>query len=82
MRSKRPFAFTKANDGVGLERIISFMLERRMLPERRLEKLLKPPEHTDVTIEMSQRYSRETTQPNRIDSQPQALRGGIRDMGL
>ena len=39
MRGERPFVFTNLYDGVGLETIISFILERGMLPERRPEKL-------------------------------------------
>ena len=39
MRGERPFVFTNLYDGVGLEEIISFILERGMLPERRPEKL-------------------------------------------
>jgi urease accessory protein len=39
MRGERPFVFANLYDGVGLETIISFILERGMLPERRLEKL-------------------------------------------
>ncbi|MCE8021179.1 urease accessory protein UreG [Halomonas sp. MCCC 1A11036] len=35
MRSERPFVFTNLYDGVGLEEIIRFILERGMLPERR-----------------------------------------------
>ncbi len=39
MRGERPFVFTNLYDGVGLETIIQFILDRGMLPERR------PPEH-------------------------------------
>ncbi|PFG53340.1 urease accessory protein [Marinobacter sp. LV10R520-4] len=39
MRGERPFVFANLYDGVGLETIISFILERGMLPERRPEKL-------------------------------------------
>ena len=39
MRGERPFVFTNLYDGVGLETIISFILERGMLPERRPEKV-------------------------------------------
>jgi urease accessory protein len=39
MRGERLFVFANLYDGVGLETIISFILERGMLPERRLEKL-------------------------------------------
>jgi urease accessory protein len=39
MRGERPFVFTNLYDGVGLETIISFILEKGMLPERRPEKL-------------------------------------------
>ncbi|MGP4845605.1 urease accessory protein UreG [Marinobacter sp. 1Y8] len=39
MRGERPFVFANLYDGVGLEEIISFILERGMLPERRPEKL-------------------------------------------
>ncbi|WP_233440324.1 urease accessory protein UreG [Modicisalibacter coralii] len=35
MRGERPFVFTNLHDGVGLETIIAFILERGMLPERR-----------------------------------------------
>ena len=35
MRGERPFVFTNLYDGVGLETIIQFILERGMLPERR-----------------------------------------------
>ena len=35
MRGERPFVFTNLYDGVGLDTIISFILERGMLPERR-----------------------------------------------
>jgi urease accessory protein len=41
MRGERPFVFGKLYDGVGLETIISFILERGMLPERRPAKLAK-----------------------------------------
>ncbi len=37
MRGERPFVFTNLYDGVGLETIIQFILERGMLPERRPE---------------------------------------------
>lgn len=37
MRGARPFVFTNLYDGVGLERIIAFILERGMLPERRAD---------------------------------------------
>lgn len=39
MRGELPFVFTNLYDGVGLDTIISFILERGMLPERRPEKL-------------------------------------------
>lgn len=39
MRGERPFIFTNLYDGVGVEEIISFILEQGMLPERRPEKL-------------------------------------------
>lgn len=35
MRGERPFVFTNLHDGVGLETIIQFILDRGMLPERR-----------------------------------------------
>ncbi|GAB3340664.1 urease accessory protein UreG [Chromohalobacter beijerinckii] len=35
MRGERPFVFANLYDGVGLETIVDFMLERGMLPERR-----------------------------------------------
>ncbi|MEQ6890501.1 urease accessory protein UreG [Halomonas sp. CS7] len=35
MRGERPFVFANLYDGVGLEEIIAFILERGMLPERR-----------------------------------------------
>ncbi|MCK2183356.1 urease accessory protein UreG [Halomonas getboli] len=35
MRGERPFVFTNLHDGVGLEEIIAFILDRGMLPERR-----------------------------------------------
>jgi urease accessory protein len=35
MRGERPFVFTNLYDGVGLEEIIRFILDRGMLPERR-----------------------------------------------
>ncbi|MCC5883978.1 MAG: urease accessory protein UreG [Halomonas sp.] len=35
MRGERPFVFTNLYDGVGLETIIEFILDRGMLPERR-----------------------------------------------
>ena len=38
MRGERPFVFTNLYDGVGLDTIISFILERGMLPERRPQK--------------------------------------------
>ena len=38
MRGERPFVFTNLYDGVGLEDIISFILEKGMLPERRPNK--------------------------------------------
>ncbi|MGR2737286.1 urease accessory protein UreG [Halomonas sp. LR3S48] len=37
MRGERPFVFTNLYDGVGLETIIQFILDRGMLPERRLQ---------------------------------------------
>ncbi|QEY59212.1 urease accessory protein UreG [Pseudomonas sp. C27(2019)] len=39
MRGERPFIFANLYDGVGVEEIISFILEQGMLPERRPEKL-------------------------------------------
>lgn len=39
MRGERPFVFTNLYDGVGLEEIISFILDKGMLPERRPEKI-------------------------------------------
>ncbi len=39
MRGERPFVFTNLYDGVGLDEIISFILEKGMLPERRPGKL-------------------------------------------
>ena len=39
MRGERPFVFTNLYDGVGLDTIISFILERGMLPERRPKKV-------------------------------------------
>lgn len=39
MRGERPFIFTNLYDGVGVEEIISFILDKGMLPERRPEKL-------------------------------------------
>jgi urease accessory protein len=35
MRGERPFVFTNLYDGVGLETIIRFILDRGMLPDRR-----------------------------------------------
>ncbi|SUD90046.1 urease accessory protein UreG [Psychrobacter phenylpyruvicus] len=35
MRGERPFIFTNLYDGVGVEEIISFILDKGMLPERR-----------------------------------------------
>ncbi len=35
MRGDRPFVFTNLYDGEGLERIIRFILDQGMLPERR-----------------------------------------------
>ena len=35
MRGERPFVFTNLHDGVGVEEIVAFILERGMLPERR-----------------------------------------------
>ncbi|CAM3303628.1 urease accessory protein UreG [Halomonas lysinitropha] len=35
MRGERPFVFTNLYDGVGLEEIIRFILDRGMLPDRR-----------------------------------------------
>ncbi|WP_442486836.1 urease accessory protein UreG [Halomonas litopenaei] len=37
MRGERPFVFTNLYDGVGLDTIIGFILERGMLPDRRAE---------------------------------------------
>nr|WP_163502959.1 urease accessory protein UreG [Halomonas socia] len=37
MRGERPFVFTNLYDGVGLEEIIRFILDRGMLPERRTQ---------------------------------------------
>jgi len=37
MRGERPFVFTNLYDGVGLEEIIRFILDRGMLPDRRTE---------------------------------------------
>ncbi|MHC9034651.1 GTP-binding protein, partial [Cobetia marina] len=39
MRGERPFVFANLYDGVGLEEIIAFILDRGMLPERRPGKL-------------------------------------------
>lgn len=39
MRGDRPFVFTNLYDGVGLDDIISFILDKGMLPERRPDKL-------------------------------------------
>ncbi|WP_158774184.1 urease accessory protein UreG [Cobetia sp. L2A1] len=39
MRGERPFVFANLYDGVGVEEIITFILDRGMLPERRPEKL-------------------------------------------
>ncbi|AVV35200.1 urease accessory protein UreG [Cobetia sp. UIB-001] len=39
MRGERPFVFANLYDGVGLEEIIAFILDRGMLPERRPQKL-------------------------------------------
>ncbi|SFH16266.1 urease accessory protein UreG [Modicisalibacter xianhensis] len=39
MRGDRPFVFTNLHDGVGLETIIQFILDRGMLPERRPDAL-------------------------------------------
>jgi len=39
MRGERPFVFTNLYDGVGLDDIISFILDKGMLPERRPDKL-------------------------------------------
>lgn len=39
MRGERPFIFTNLYDGVGVEEVISFILEQGMLPERRPDKL-------------------------------------------
>ena len=41
MRGERPFVFTNLYDGVGLDTIISFILERGMLPERRPQKTVE-----------------------------------------
>ncbi|MCK2043698.1 urease accessory protein UreG [Chromohalobacter sp. TMW 2.2308] len=35
MRGERPFVFTNLHDGMGVEEIVAFILERGMLPERR-----------------------------------------------
>lgn len=35
MRGERPFVFTNLHDGVGVETIVRFILDRGMLPERR-----------------------------------------------
>lgn len=40
MRGERPFVFANLYDGVGVEEIITFILDRGMLPERRPEKLV------------------------------------------
>ncbi|ATJ83050.1 urease accessory protein UreG [Halomonas beimenensis] len=54
MRGERPFVFTNLHDGVGLEEIIAFLLDRGMLPDRRPPERLpperlpperRPPEH-------------------------------------
>nr|WP_290701895.1 urease accessory protein UreG [Halomonas sp. UBA3074] len=42
MRGERPFVFTNLYDGVGLEEIIRFILDKGMLDERR-------PQHTEKT---------------------------------
>ncbi|WP_069384277.1 urease accessory protein UreG [Halomonas caseinilytica] len=34
MRGERPFVFTNLHDGIGLDTIVDFLLERGMLPER------------------------------------------------
>ena len=39
MRGERPFVFTNLHDGVGLETVIRFILDRGMLPERRPDAL-------------------------------------------
>lgn len=39
MRGDRPFVFTNLYDGVGLDDIIDFIIERGMLPERRPDRL-------------------------------------------
>ncbi|MBB3140602.1 urease accessory protein UreG [Halomonas organivorans] len=44
MRGERPFVFTNLHDGVGLEEIIAFILDRGMLPERR-------PQHATIADE-------------------------------
>ncbi|TKD62670.1 urease accessory protein UreG [Cobetia marina] len=38
MRGERPFVFANLYDGIGVEEIIAFILDRGMLPERRPEK--------------------------------------------
>ncbi len=34
MRGERPFVFTNLHDGIGLDTIVDFLLERGMLPDR------------------------------------------------
>ncbi|MFP4462753.1 MAG: GTP-binding protein, partial [Guyparkeria sp.] len=35
MRGERPFVFTNLHDGIGVDSIVAFILERGMLPDRR-----------------------------------------------
>ncbi|MFG6178382.1 urease accessory protein UreG [Halomonas sp. THAF12] len=44
MRGERPFVFTNLHDGIGLEEIIAFILDRGMLSERR-------PQHATIADE-------------------------------
>ncbi|MDR5866963.1 urease accessory protein UreG [Halomonas koreensis] len=46
MRGERPFVFTNLHDGVGVEEIIAFILDRGMLPERRPPE--RRPRHVDA----------------------------------
>ncbi|MBB3188882.1 urease accessory protein UreG [Halomonas cerina] len=49
MRGERPFVFTNLYDGVGLEEVIRFILDRGMLPERRPPER-RPPERRSESV--------------------------------
>lgn len=51
MRGERPFVFTNLHDGVGVETIVRFILDRGMLPERRGEECRAIQDQTLLTAD-------------------------------